>query len=259
MNILAVDDEDNARALLVKEIQKVCPEDVVDAFALPLDAIAAADQTDYQVAFLDVEMPQMNGVQLAKRLKIAHPEINIIFVTAYREYSLDAMELHASGYLLKPVSKQAIKQELDNLRYPVETKQTGIRALTFGTFDFLCNGKSVRFGRSKSKELLAYLVDRHGQGVSKKEIAAVLFEDEPYSHKVQNYVSKIVQDLSQSLRAVGAEKVFVKRYNYFAVDTEQFSCDLYEYEKGMPDAINRFRGEYMSQYSWAENAYSYFM
>lgn len=258
MNILAVDDETNARELLVKEIQRVCPDDVVDAFALPVDAIVAADQTDYQVAFLDVEMPQMNGVQLAKKLKLAHPQINVIFVTAYREYSLDAMEMHASGYLLKPVSGQAIQQELEHLRYPVEAEQKGVRALTFGNFDFLSQGQSVRFARSKSKEALAYLIDRHGQGVSKKEMAAILFENEAYSKQVQDYVGKIMQELAKALKDIGAEKVLIRKFNYYAVDPKEFSCDLYEYENGDPNAINHFRGEYMSQYSWAEDRYFYF-
>lgn len=258
MYFLAVDDEENARELLVKEIKKACPEAQVDGFALPKEALAAAAKEAYQVAFLDIEMPQMNGIELAKKLKNILPQLNIIFVTAYRDYGLDAMALHASGYLLKPVSKKAVLKELDNLRYPIAQKQKGARALTFGNFDFLYDGESVRFGRSKSKELLAYLIDRRGQGASKKEIAAVLFEDEPYSVQVQDYVSKIIQDLFQSLKAVGAEKVLVKKHNYYAVNPEAFSCDLYEYEKGLPEAINRFHGEYMSQYSWAEGGCDYF-
>ena len=258
MKILAVDDENGALELLVSEIKKVCEDVEIDTFLLPEEALAAFANKDYQVAFLDIEMPQMSGVQLAKQLKQNNEMLNIIFVTAYREYGVDAMNLHASGYLLKPVSGADIRKELDNLRYPIDNGKEGARALTFGSFDFMYNGNSVSFGRSKSKELLAYLIDRHGQGVSKREAAAVLFEDKPYSKNIQDYVSKIVGDLHDSLKAVGAEKVLRKKHNYLAVDTSRFTCDLYEYEKGLPSAINAFHGEYMSQYSWAEESYGCF-
>lgn len=252
MRILVVDDEQIALDMLVEEIGSIVSTAETIGFLLPEQAIAYAKEHLCDIAFLDIEMPQMSGITLAKRLKKTNPQLNIIFVTAYREYGLEAMELRASGYLLKPVNTEDIKRELEALRYPICNVGSGIRAVTFGQFDLLVDGQAVHFGRAKSKELLAYLVDRQGGGVTKREVAAILFEDQEYNRSIQDYINKIVKELEISLNDAGAAAVFVKKRNYYAVDPSQFTCDFYEYEKGDPAAINAYRGEYMTQYSWSE-------
>lgn len=255
MVILAVDDEKMALNLLMDEIKNTGRNAEVVGFLFPMEALSYAQHNNIDVAFLDVEMPQINGIELAKELKKINPLMKVIFTTAYREYAYEAFTVRASGYILKPVSLEDIKRELDNLdgENVVPTgKRSGIEAVTFGSFDILVNGNPVMFKRSRSKEILAYLIDRQGSGVTKKEIASVLFEDEEYSRKVQDYVNKMLRDMSLSLKEAGASNILRKQRNYYAVNTDAFKCDLYDYENGIPEAMNNFRGEYMSQYSWAE-------
>ena len=125
---------------------------------------------------------------------------------------------------------------------------------TFGDFELIVNGEEVSFGRAKSKELLAYLVDKQGKSATRKELATVLLEREDYSRATQDYLSKIVKELVAVLERVGAEQILKRGLNSYAVDTDAFHCDLYEYEKenATPDALKLFQGEYMKQYSWAE-------
>lgn len=252
MKIIAVDDDRIALEQLKRNIRQVEHDVEIHGFLSSEKALKFAMRQKVDIAFLDIEMPVMNGIELARRLQKHNPDINIIFVTAHWEYSLSAMELHASGYLLKPATPEELEAEMSHLRFPMTKNQKKIRVVTFGHFELLVDGKPVHFKRSKSKEMLACLVDWHGDIVTRKELAATLFEDRAYTRSTQDYLGKIVKELKRALTAVGAEKIFVKSRDGYAVDITQFSCDLYEYENGDVLAKNAFNGKYMVQYSWAE-------
>ena len=199
------------------------------------------------IAFLDIDMPVINGMMLAKKLKTVNPKVNIIFVTAYNEYALEAYKLHASGYVNKPVNADKIKEELEGLRYHVELPPTKrLQVKCFGNFEVFKDGVPVKFSRKKSKELFAYLIDREGAAVNVNELNAILWEEDKKS-----YFRNLIADIQASLKAVGVEDVFIKRRNECFIDTSKIDCDAYEYRKDNPDAIRMYRGEYMAQYSWA--------
>lgn len=254
MKILAIDDERLALAVLVKSIQTAVPDAEVFPFHSSLEALEAAKQTKFDIAFSDIQMPNLRGIELAKSLKRTNPYINIIFVTGYDNYKGDAIHLHASDYLEKPVTRNDIEYAMKNLLYPLDLSLPTVYIQAFGNFELFVNQIPVEFKRSKSKELLAYLVDRRGATITRKEIAAVLFESGTYSRTEQQYLSHIANDLQKDLEQVGADQIFIKRFSSYAVDTRAFSCDAYDYLSGNATAINLFRGEYMEQYSWAEYA-----
>lgn len=254
MHILATDDEQSALNILMRAIQEVVPSAEIHGFRSPVEALEFMKETKCDIAFLDIEMREMSGIVLARKLKEIYPKVNIVFVTGYSQYANEAFTLHASGYVYKPVTADKILIEMENLRNPVRWKDTGIYINTFGNFELIVNGKEVSFGREKSKEMLAYLVDKKGKSATRKELATVLFEREDYSRATQNYLSKIVKELVLTLERVGAEGILKRGLNSYSIDVDAFSCDLYDYEKEnvAPDELNRFQGEYMKQYSWAE-------
>lgn len=254
MHILATDDEQSALNVLTGAIKEAVPSATVHGFRNPLEALEFMNVTKCDVAFLDIQMREMSGIVLARKLKEVYPKVNIVFVTGYSEYANEAFALHASGYVYKPVTPDKILNEMENLRNPVKWKDTGIYVNTFGNFELLVKGEEVSFGREKSKEMLAYLVDKQGKSATRKELAAVLFEREDYSRTTQNYLSKIVKELVTVLERVGADRMLKRGLNSYSVDMDAFSCDLYDYEKdnATPQELNRFQGEYMKQYSWAE-------
>lgn len=251
MRIIVCDDERPALENLVIAIRGAVPDCEPVAFRYPGDVLGYAKENAFDVAFLDISMPEMSGIELAKELKKILPALNVIFVTAYGVYAVDAVRLHASGYVMKPVSKASIEREMKNLLYPV-LPEGGMYVQTFGQFEVFSQGKPLRFVSAKCKEMFAYLVDKEGASVNRKELSAALFLDEPYTLKVQNYFSKIVKALEDSLSQAGYGNVFVRAYNSYAIDKDAFRCDLYDYEKGDPVAINKYHGEYMLQYEWAE-------
>ncbi len=255
MKVLAVDDERLALQLLTDTVQRVLPGAEVLPFSKAGEVLAFARETPCDIAFLDIRMRTMTGLELACRLKELCPNVNIIFVTGYREYAFDAMELHASGYIEKPVTEEKVRRELSNLRHPVaeEMPQAELKVMCFGNFDvFTVSGELLHFDRAKSKECFAYLVSRCGNSCSIRELAGALFEDMPYDRRQANYVQQIITSMMKSLREAGAESVIRKSYNALSVDPALLDCDYYRFRAGESAAVNSYRGEFMQQYPWAE-------
>lgn len=254
MRILCLDDEPLALKMLEQAIREAAPDADVSAYRKQALLLEEAKQNGCDVAFLDIHMRGMNGVELAKELKTANPKMNIIFVTGFSEYKGDAMDIKASGYIMKPVTAEDVKAELEDLRFPIVPKKNALlRIQCFGNFDvFLPSGEHVRFERSRAKEMFAYLVHKHGSSCTIRELAAVLFEDEPYDQKQLNYMQQLNYSLIKSLKAVGAEAAVIKEFNSLAVKPDVLDCDYYRFKELDAGAVNSFQNEYMSQYSWAE-------
>lgn len=247
MRILLVDDEELQLLRLVNTVKSVLKDDELLSFSNPDKALEEAKKNRIDLAFLDIEMPHLNGIQLAKKLKALNPQTKVIFVTAYDNYALDAFKVHASGYVTKPVSIDKIKKELEQLEGLVELKPTKkIQIKCFGNFEIFYQGEPVKFAYQKSKEVVAYLVDREGSMVNINELNAVLWEED---HK--SYLRNLIADIKNSLTAINCGDVFIKRHNECAIDINKVDCDAFEYEKDNPDAVRMYRGEYMIQYPWA--------
>ena len=188
MKILCVDDEPLALKMLEMSVKKAKPDAEVSAFRKPRELLEAAQQGGCG----------MNGVELAKELKTVNPKMNIIFVTGFSDYAGDAMSLHASGYIMKPVNQAKVEKELADLRFPIVPKKNAkLRVQCFGNFDvFTPDGAHVRFERSKAKEVFAYLVHKQGSSCTTRELFAAIFEDEPYEKKLQNLLPSVRKRLS---------------------------------------------------------------
>lgn len=250
MNIIAVDDEPLALASLLKQLVAVFPEHSVRGFPSPSEALEAMRDTPADIAFLDVQMAGLNGLQLGMLFKKVNPPINIIFVTAYAEYALDAIRMRASGYILKPATQEALREEVKNLRMPgPATHRVVVR--TFGTFDVRVDGHSLHFARSKSRELFAILIHKGGTGICNAEACALLWPHKEYNFSLQRQFQTVLVEMCKSLTNSNAMNVLVRRRNFLAVETSEVNCDLYRMMQGDMQALNAFRGEYMAGYAWA--------
>ncbi len=254
MKIIVVDDEPLAMSGMVQEIKKILPECDIASFTNSSEALIMLSDDGFipDVAFLDIEMPGIDGISLAKRFKDACPKTNIIFVTSYSQYALDAHSLHASGYLMKPVLAEDISRELDDLRTPVKTSSFRVRIQTFGNFDIFVDNTPLVFLRKKTKEALAYIVSKNGSSVTVAELAAAIWETREYNRSLQNQVQTVISDMMKTLRKAGVEDIIVKQRNSISVNVTKVNCDYYRFLKGDAAAVNAYMGEFMSNYSWAE-------
>ncbi len=249
VRVLVVDDERVIREGAIRVIEQCLPSAEIMPCERPEEAIEAAGKAKYDIAFLDIQMPGMTGVELAKRIKKISPETNIIFSTAYQEYAGEAFEVHASGYITKPLTVEKVNAELNNLRHPIEDDDRGLRVQAFGNFEVFYNGEPLRFKYTKTKELLAYLVDRNCAVVDIGEIRSTLWDDD---EDRSSYIKQLRKDLVDTLKNVGANDAIVVMRGGIGILPSKVKCDFFDYLAGEPKGINSYHGEYMQQYSWAE-------
>ena len=247
MKIIAVDDERIALEGLLDVIAEAAPDAELNGFEYPEDALDFVVEHDCNVAFLDVEMTGMSGVELAEQLKLRNPDINIIFATGFEEYRKEAYDLHASGYLTKPITADKVRRELSDLRRPIP-KRRRMRAQTFGNFEVYIDGVPISFKYSKTKELLAYLIDRRGALCTLSELQAVIFEDDG-GH--ESYMKSLRRDLIDTLDAISCTNVIAQQRGKLGVVPDNLDCDYYDWCDGKRMGIV-WQGEYMVQYSWSE-------
>ncbi|MGN0596315.1 MAG: response regulator [Ruminiclostridium sp.] len=253
MRIFAVDDEKLVLESLVSAIKAAVPEAEVHSFQKPSEAIEKLQQISCDVAFLDIKMRGMTGLELARRMKEIQGDINIVFATGYSEYTLEAFRLYASDYLLKPVTPDMVARAMENLRNPVKrTSGNKLKIRCFGNFEVFADDKPVMFKRAKAKEVLAYLVDRMGSTCTMGEIMSVIWEDGVDNSSRHSNLRNLIFSLKRTLAEVGAEDVIVKGRNTISIDCDKVDCDYYDFLRQIPYAVNSYHGEYMSQYSWAE-------
>lgn len=253
MRTLVVDDSRLAAASLVKVLGKVDPQGSCMVAHSAAEALDACAEQHIDVVFLDIEMPGVNGLGVAQRLRRVAPQANVIFVTGYPEYALDAWDTQASAFIVKPAGEDEVRRALDSLRVPVRGAQDrGLFVKCFGNFEVFFDGSPVHFERGHTKELFAYLVDRRGALVSIGELVAVLWEDLPDTPSRRSQLRTLISDLKRTLERLGVPEVLVRRRGGVAVALSPERCDYLGYIEGLPDAACRYRGEYMCQYSWAE-------
>ncbi|MDR3020305.1 MAG: response regulator [Treponema sp.] len=278
MNIIAVDDEQYALAGLKSAIESatLSADCLLSCFNNSEDALEYAKTSRVDIAFLDIEMSDINGLQLAKQLKDIYGKTFIVFVTGHSQYAVDAFALRAKGYIMKPFAAEAVAEAIqeaavffnknnldkDNLDKDNLAKNNlaskpkkRIHVQTFGNFEVFLDGKMFKFKRTKTKELFAYLVSRKGAACNNNEIIAALWEGKKDTNVLQTMLRQLVLDLTQKLDEAGLQDILIKERAVLAVVPDEISCDFYDFCAGLN--VNNYMGEFMSQYSWAEFAVNY--
>ena len=249
MIAIAVDDEALMLGALVEAIEASPDVAEVNKFSDCDKALEFVKENAVDIAFLDINMRGMGGLALAEAILAARPDCKIVFCTGYEEYAIPAFKLHASGYLMKPISAEDVQGEINNIK-GIRHKEKPLTVKCFGNFEVYAKDEALMFKRLKTKELFAFLVDRKGSGMTAKQICAALFPEDTDEAKNAAYLRQLVMDLKNTLKTVGAERVLCHDTPCYYIDTSLIKCDYISYlETGKPE----FRGEYMTQYSWAED------
>lgn len=248
MNILIADDNMSALRNLKSVIKNVIPGVEIQKASNAGDAISICRETKIDIAFLDIEMPDMDGISLARELTKLSPNINIIMVTGHPQYALEAHWIFVSGYVLKPAMEDDVREVLKHLRHPLAPVK-GLYVRCFGRFEVFHDGTPLKFKRSKSKNVLAYLIDKRGATVTGAELCAAIFGGEAAANdKQQNYLRHLWLDLKATLAAVGCEDILLHSRNAYYVAADKINCDYYQNNPVQAG----FTGTYMEQYEWAE-------
>lgn len=211
MRAIIVDDEQPSLDLLKLLLERDGRTRLYGAYRRPGEALAALEETRPDVAFLDVDMPQMNGLELARRIHEQQEAVEIVFVTAYAQYAIDAFRRNALDYLLKPLTLDAVSETISRLfkrRQPAgpltaPAHPEVMKAVLFGGFDILdVAGQPIKWRTLKTKEMMAYFLVKEGQPVSKWELMADLWPD-LNEEQSRTYLHTTLYNLKKALKDAG--------------------------------------------------------
>ena len=254
MKIIAVDDNKKDLQKISELVASSLPDAQFHDFDDPLAALAQARKEEIDIAFLDVKMPELDGIALGRYLKDLNPFINIIFLTGHKEFGYEALQMHASGYMLKPASQDMLRQELTQLRFPEHYNgHKRVFAQTFGNFELFVDGIPVVFKYKRTKEIVAILVNNRGAQTTNGEIIANLWEDDGDPEKKISYLSNLRQDLQNTFTRLKLEGIILKQRGSLAIAKDRIECDLYDWLEKRDNSKYSYLGDYMNQYSWAED------
>jgi len=208
----------------------------------------ALDKNDFDLLLLSPSDKDFDGLTLAKECKIISPKTKIIFVADNEKYTLQAFKTRADGYLVKP-NEEDLKEEINEL-CPLE-KHAKASAITFGNFDLFANGKAVKFSKSKSKELLAFLIYKRGTSASSSELIVNLWEDKDVDRTTRSMLHNYLSDIRKTLNEYGIADIFSYERNNYRIVKENLDCDYFRFLDGDKKTVFSYAGEYMTGYEWA--------
>lgn len=253
MKIIIVDDELWSVEQFKIECERIDDVSLIGYFDNPYSAIQFAKENKFELALLDIEMPGMNGIELAKELRKIYPELLIVFVSAYNNYLEEFIKVHADYYLLKPYSKEDIEDVFKRARLLVKRQEKRVRIVTFGQFDVFIDGKPASFNGKKVKELFALLVDKKGQPLQSEEAFYCLWEGEDYNNESASKYRKLWARLIEFLNENKLDDLIINDHKGMkCLNTDLVECDYFKFLEGDLKTRRNFTYVYMSEYWWGE-------
>lgn len=247
IRLLAEDKDGSSLSRIKVLLTCLIPESEIMISSDTGEALKLTNEYKFDAVFLDTG----DGMTLAKQIRSAFTQLPIVFTAKDDSFLREAFSVHAAGYLHKPVKREELGSVIEYLfNHQLSRKRLYIQ--TFGGFCVFLDGNPITFHRSKTKELLAVLVDKRGCSISAREACSILFEDKPYDDAQGSYSRVLVSDLSKTLRKAGAEYILRRSHNQISLDISSFECDAYQFLAGDPEIVNKYNGDYMFCYSWAE-------
>ena len=251
MRTIIVDDE----PWMLKQFESECigmaDVEIIGMFRSPEKALTFASVNRVELAFLDIEMPGMNGMTLATELRKIQPEMVVIFVSAYESYMAAAFRTHGADYfIMKPYEKKDVENAVNRARLLSGRLRKSIMARTFGRFDLFLHGKPLAFPDEKTKELMALLIDRRGGTLTADAACRALFPDMT-AEQGGIQLHRAWKQLKEALAPGKCDDVVEKNAGGAFLHTDAIDCDLYQYMDGNMKAIRQYAGQYMTGYGWA--------
>lgn len=253
MKVICVDDEQPILDNFKNRVSGFTQIKSLHLFTDAKEALNWVKEYPVDVAFLDIEMGGINGVDLARRLKEIDRDIRIFFVTAYEQYALDAFKVDALGYILKPYSKEDLQEAFEKASLMKSRKQNRVVIQTIPTFCVSVDGKNLHINRAKAEELFALLVDRAEAGVTARDAIDCLWPERLADENTMALYRVTFHRLMDCLKEVGIDHIIENEVRKKYIHTEEVECDLYQILEGDIGSIQNYAGEYLKEYSWAES------
>ena len=228
--------------------------EIVGKFTDPNEAVEYARFNSVDFAVLDIDMPCMNGMELAQQLRKIRGDMIIVFATAHMQYAVDAMKMKADYIIFKPFDRYDIEDVLERAKLLKQRQKKKYYFHTFGLFDLRIHGEPVYFRSGKAKELLALCVYREGQIVTIYELIEKLWGEDQADNPEKTGYRRVIKELNDTLKLYGAQEILIRERGSLRIKRDIVDCDYYDARLGDKNICMSFQGEFMKQYSWAEEA-----
>lgn len=253
MRVICVDDEQPILDNFNHRVSGFTRIQSLQMFTDAKEALEWVKENPVDVAFLDIEMGGINGVDLARKFKEIDFDIRIFFVTAHEQYALDAFKVDALGYILKPYSRQDLLEAFEKASLMGSRKQKRVVIQTIPNFCVSVDGKNLHINRAKVEELFALLVDRAEVGVSARDAIDCLWPDRLIDDNTMALYRVTFHRLMDCLKEVGIDHIIENEARKKYIHMKDVDCDMYHILAGDRDSIQNYSGEYLKEYSWAES------
>lgn len=275
---IIVDDEPLSLQLMEKKLNNIGSIEVVGMFSNGESVLQDFKNLDFQVVFLDIEMAGLSGLDLAEIIMEWNSQIHIVFVTAYRDYAIQAFELDSLDYLLKPVMKDRLEKTVARLQEKIHREQIKvnnqetsanslINIICFDEFVVYKGDELIKWKTAKVKELFAFFLMHLNTYVNRDTIIDTLWPDQDYKKaKIQLHTS--LSYLRKSLDSMGFKESLKFSNQSYSLAIDEFYCDAFELEQiidyhshitseniaEVEKMVSLYTGEYMekNEYLWAK-------
>lgn len=268
---IVVDDERPSADKMAKLLGDSGVVDIKGKFSNPLEALEYVKKEKIDTAFLDIEMPGMDGFQLSNHILDLQGWTAVVFVTAYSEYAVEAFRVNALDYLLKPVDKKRLNETLDRIvqEKNINLNQSRMQVRCFGKFKVFAGSGEVKFRTSKAEELLAYLIDGRGAEISRDEIIDRLWPDYDGDRAVAHF-NTTLYNVRKALQQNGIQASIKHSRGCYRLDAASIECDYHRFLSSTSvsrvinditivdyeEAAALYTGDYLggNQFQWSERS-----
>ena len=251
MKAILVDDEPYMIRSFVRNSADISELEIVGSFTEPKEAVSYAENNKFDLAVLDIKMPGMDGIELAKRLRGLNPEVLIVFITAYDNFVRDSNTIGGDDYIVKPYKKETIERMVKKMRLLGRRNEKDIYIQMFGRFNVLKNGIPIKL-QGKAKEILALIACRRGKEISNEELFTTIWEGREYSNDSMKMYFNALKRLKDHLSEYGIENLILSTARGQMLNMDVCSGDYFEWMNNTSDKKKSFNGEFLSEYSWGE-------
>lgn len=283
MKAILIDDEKPALQHLERLLLKDGRLEITGKYTSARKGLAHLEREKADIVFLDIGMPEMNGLEAGEYIAGLDGDTRIVYITAYSEYAIEAFELNAADYLLKPVTSQRLHKTLERLEPRPDpagpqtvssseslppAKQLSI--LCFKRLEFVDStqpGRKMQWRTSKAQEVFALLLHNRGQWILKDTIVDLVWPDFKPEKAVTN-LHTTVYHIRKLLKAWDMEVLVEFSQERYRLTKEQVMLDVEEFERGYSGApvdseaewqrreslLQLYRADYLEEhdYDWAE-------
>ncbi|MCQ2799825.1 MAG: response regulator [Bacilli bacterium] len=246
MKIIVVDDEMAALSTFLENVVDH-PDIHCQMFRdSPLDAIKWSSEQKPVAAFLDMYMPTMDGLTLAKKLIEVVPSIRIFFITAYNfdESIPNVLGENFGGYCYKPYDKSLIINQIESIKK--SRPQAFIK--TFDAFELIIDNNVFDFNGAKTKELFAFAVNKNGAYVQIEEVIKALWPNKSSDLGQISYRDSVWK-LKRDLNSVGLDSLLTFKRGFIKANKDVAKCDFWDLLDNKSDVTSIV--SYMPNYAWA--------